>query len=228
MPRRKARAGRAIPKPNYGEPISGGMESTIYPVPSGQGLVHKVFTSGWISRKYIMGGKLGWITRKAHSMGVEIKDVQPPKYGRFGFTRLSPKLWSKITFILTGHSVDVMQTAKKLEIPVPEIFRQVAVEGKQGNYFVLEMSDLRKEGTMLVPGHRLYEHHRETPIANFRELTNAIFSDKRKLREAGFVEDIGVHDKFGGFIIRIDKETGKGERFLADASNFIFVGVPKK
>lgn len=211
-----------IPKPNYGTSIGHGMEARVYAVPGKPGLVHKLFSLSWISRKYPMGGKLEWITRMTYSPTLAIKDVQPPKYGRHGLLRITPSQWSKITFILTGHSADVIKTARKLGIPTPKVYRPVSVQGKEGQYYVLEISDLRKPGTVLIPGNEIYAHNRKNPITNFDEITEAMFADKKKLNTAGFTEDIGVHEQLGGFVVRINEKTGRAERFLVDTSNMFY------
>ncbi len=221
--RKIRRADFSISMPAYGEELIGaGMESVIRPI-AGKRLVHKVFKPGWITRNYAMGGRLRWISRKAFSLALAIRDPQPPKKGRHGFSRLPPEQWEKITLLLANHSVDVLRTAKELSIPVPKTFRCVCVRGRSGKYWVLEMTNLRKRGTALFDADTLEIMHRKKPDANpaknYAELRKAIEEDSRKLARKGFFEDKS-HIKYGSWLIRVNRRTGIGERFLVDATNF--------
>ncbi len=216
MPRRK----HDIPKPRYGKAFASGLEAIIRPVIGQRGTVHKIFFPDWITRKYLMGGRLSWISRQAFSpVMAEIRDVQPPPRGRHGFQTLPAEQWKKITFILATHTVYVLKAARKLGIPTPNVFRQVCVMGKTGLFWVVEMSDLRKKGAVIVSGDELEEFHKEKKIANFGQLKKQILADERKMARAGFHHDFS-HRRFGQWVVRIDKKTRIGERFIVDATNF--------
>lgn len=223
FPLRRKELGTTYNRPEYGSPIGGGMEATIFPL-AGTGLVHKVYKSPWVTRNYLMGGSLKWISEKAFSLirdSLNVRDAQPPKIGRHGFAIVPPKEWEKITLIFVNHSMDVVRTARSLGIPTLKKFRPAFIRRKNGGFWVLEMEDLRKNNAEVIAGNELADFNGKTPVANFSELMDSMKENEEKLFKKGFHYD-DKHRFHGGWLIRINRETRRGEIFLFDATNFIY------
>ena len=213
------------PKPRYGPSIGSGMEASVKPLLDNPRRVHKVFSLDWISKNYSMGGHLRWISREAFSItDVPIKDVQPRRRARRGIHTIPASQWERLTFLLATHSKNVISAAKKLKIPVPEVFKPVAVEGKSGHFWVIEQTNLEKEGAVVIPASNVDNFPFDSGAIK-NEIITQLWKDKRKLEQAGYFED-PRHRQFGGWMLRIDKLGNKWERFLVDGSNFKF--VPKE
>ncbi len=178
--------------------IDFGLEANVWSF--GKGLIHKIFRPKWIKKKYVMEGKLRWINTSS-------------------LKRFPPEAWEKITLLLANHSVDVLRTAKSLGIPAPKKFKAVCVKGKKGYYWVVEMSDLRKKGTVLLEGSDLHSFNRKNPIKNFQQLSKLMVEYREKMWKKGFYY-ADSHYSNGEWLIRINKKTGIGELFLVDATNF--------
>jgi hypothetical protein len=193
------------------------MEAHVLPV-TGTELVHKVFHPQWITQHYPMDGKLKVISVLGlNPLGK--RNVQPPKYPD-GLSKVSPLQWENITFILSHHSADVFKQARSLKIPTPSSVKPVKLQGTEGSYWVLEMNNLKKEGHSLLDGKEFLKHYnRKSLIINHEQLYNQITESEKKLKEKNIYYDEN-HKPFGGWIIRINNKTNRGELFLVDVSNY--------
>ena len=208
-------------KPVYGALAGEGVESTIKRL-KGRKLVHKVFRLGWMEKRLSFGGNLGWISKRYGTM-VQDASRDPHLIGRKRLQTIPPNQWKMLTFILAGHSVDVINTARRLGIPTPKVFRSVLVDKK---YYAIEMSDLSKRGTTIIAGHQLNYAQYQRGISNYEELMRQIWGDVEKLGKAGYVES-EKHHPFGGWLIRVNNKTKIAERFLVDATNFVYTKKPE-
>ena len=219
MPRPRKRLERK--KPVYGTGAMEGVESIVKRL-KGRKLVHKVFRLGWLEKHLDFGGNLRWISER---YGTMMQDARRDSnlMGRKSLHTIPPNQWKMLTFILAGHSVDVINTARRLGIPTPKVFRSVLVDKK---YYAIEMSDLSKRGTTILAGHQLNYAQYQRGISNYEELMRQIWGDTEKLGKAGYVES-SQHLPFGGWLIRVNNKTKIAERFFVDATNFVYIKEPE-
>jgi len=216
-------------RPKYEkEPSGSGMEATIRKV-AGHQLVHKVFHPGWIERHYPMKGRLRWITQLYRSIAtVNAKEVDLTHHKRFGAKSFPHNDWEKMTFILANHSVEVLKAARALGIPTPRSFKAVCVKGEGKGYFwVVEMTDLKKPRTQIIPGDRFKEVNFNSMFGNYQKLLHAMDNYESRLAAKNIVYNNDQHKPGGAWIVQIDEKTGFGKLFLVDATNFFIKPDPK-
>jgi hypothetical protein len=142
----------------------------------------------------------------------ELKEV--PHHG------LPLSQFSKITFVLSGMTEDVLNQARTSGIPCPPVAKMVHHPYKE--MFVVEMSDLSKRGHRIVSGNELDLPETKKLIKNADEIKKGIESDKSKLLKLGLKIDSTIHPPDSAWLVRINEKTGVAERFLWDATNLYF------
>ena len=209
-------------QPVYGKSIGGGMEGTIVPVLNrSEKVVHKIFHLPWISQRYYMTGNINYISRLAHSLTEPIRDVQPPKHGKMGLGTVEPKHWEKISFLLSTHSANMASEVKKLGADIPKVFRPVAVKGKSGHFWAIEMSDLRRRGKVLVNGESIQKYG-SMPLEIRTRIIERMKALEERIISIGYRYDYR-HPKFGSWIVRFDPRTRKYEIFFSDPTNWAYM-----
>ncbi|MFH1256657.1 MAG: hypothetical protein V1494_05190 [Candidatus Diapherotrites archaeon] len=207
-------------KPEEARFVGLGKEAVIYRLP-GKGVVHKYWRQAWILANYKMldskGLRYEQAARRAQK-GFE-SDMHGHTIEKKGhsFHGLPIKEFGKITFILSKTTEDILKRAGKVGIPVPRIAETI-LHPKQPLY-ILKLSDLSKEGCDIISGELLSDPRIQSVISNYSELQRAIRRDTAKLYELGYEQDIDLHPPNSAWLIRINKKTGKAERFLWDATN---------
>ena len=211
------------PKKEYPpyELVNSGKEAAIYSRP-GTGVVHKFWRQGWILANYPMFDSKGRLFKQAAKRAAEefqsqTHDAELRQKKDHVHRGIPIEQFSKITFILSKVSEDIINRARRAGILAPTIARAINHPFKP--LYVLELSDLSKEGHKIISGNELKAEHSRNPIRNFKEIMEAIEKDKAKLGQLGYKEDIENHPINSAWLIRINEKTREAERFLWDATN---------
>ncbi len=203
--------------------LSKGFEAALYKVKE-KNVVHKFWRQDWILANYPMfaSGKRAFkqasrraAKRFSSSHDALLKeDYSAPHHG------IPIEKFKMITFIMSKTTEDIIKQAGKAGIPVPPVARTVRHPKK--DLYIVELSDLSKPGRTIFSGNEFVRNPGIKPEIKGRivELMN---NDAEKLFEMGYEQDIETHPVYSAWLVRVDKKTGKAERFLWDPTNLRIV-----
>ena len=199
--------------------VSAGREAALYRV-RGRGVVHKFWRQDWILANYKMfrNEKRAFAksAKRAQDRFRTGHDLAPVENTEVPHRGIPIEQFKKITFIMSKTSEDIINQARKKEIPVPEVAR--AISHPKKDLYILELSDLTKKGHTIVSGNEFISMYTKK-VKNAEEIQAGMDQDLKKLKRLGYEQDLDTHPPYSSWLVRINNKTQEAERFLWDPTN---------